>query len=52
MTSPCVMAAMVRSVPCVTPGAARHLQRKDALQQPCPAPARRSRIGLPSSTPC
>src|SRR4029453_4444184 len=46
MTSPCVMAAMIRSPPPLTPGAARYVQRKDALEQPCPTPGRRSRVGL------
>src|SRR6058998_3613109 len=32
--------------PPLTPGAARHIQRKDALEKPRPAPARRSRVGL------
>ena len=31
--------------PPLTPGAARHVKRKDPLEQPCPAPARRSRVG-------
>jgi hypothetical protein len=32
--------------PPLAPGAARPIQRKDALEQPRPAPARRSRVGL------
>ena len=32
--------------PPLTPGAARYVQRKDALEQPCPTPGRRSRVGL------
>jgi len=30
--------------PTLTPRAVRHIQCKDALQQPCPAPARRPRV--------
>jgi hypothetical protein len=30
----------------LTPGAAHHIQRKDALEQPRPALARRARVGL------
>ena len=51
MTSPCVMAAIIRRAP-LTPGAARHSERKHALEQSRPGPRGAPVSVASSSMPC